>query len=107
MRATTPLICAMAVSLAASAFADDLESEFHGRRIAEANCAVCHAISQHDSSENPDAPPFRLIARTRPLADLRADMAGDLFRRHPEMPDFEPTPEQLDDIVTFIGSIDQ
>lgn len=101
------LLIAVAAAVAAPAFAADSESRFRGRRIVEANCAVCHAIAQVDESENPDAPAFRALARLRPLAPLRKEMAGELFLRHAVMPDFEPTPEQVDDIVDFIESIQQ
>ena len=104
---TAAMAAVMIAASAAQAFAADAESEFRGRRIAEANCAVCHAISLDDRSDSPEAPPFRLLTRKRSLAELRADMAGELFTRHPEMPDFEPTPAQLDDITKFIGSISQ
>ncbi len=87
----------------ASAF--DAESAFRGRRIAEANCAECHAIAQVDESANPAAPPFRIMAQRRDLATLRADMLGDLFLRHAVMPDFEPDPGQAADIVTYMESI--
>ena len=107
LRRTAFLAATMIAAFVTHSLAADAESEFSGRRIAETNCAVCHAISLDDRSENPDAPPFRLLTRSRGLAALRTDMAGDLFRRHPEMPDFEPTPKQLDDIVNFIGSISQ
>jgi mono/diheme cytochrome c family protein len=106
VRRTAYLAAILVTATAAQALAADAESEFRGRRIAEANCAVCHDISL-GQSDNPEAPPFRLLTRTRSLAVLRADMAGDLFTRHPEMPDFEPTPQQLDDIANFIGSISQ
>lgn len=99
---TAALLAALASPAAA-----DAESEFRGRRLAEANCAVCHAIAQVDASENQKAPPFRSLGRLRPLDTLRQDMAGDLFKRHPEMPDFEPDREQIDDIADFIESIQE
>lgn len=101
------LLTVLAAAVSAPAIAADSESRFRGRRIAEANCAICHAIAQVDESENADAPPFRSLARLRPLAPLRREMAGELFLRHAVMPDFEPTPEQVDDIVDFIESIQQ
>lgn len=85
--------------------AADRESEFRGRRLAEANCAHCHAIAFHDPSENSAAPPFRRLGRSIRLDTLRHQRADAFFRRHPEMPDFEPTCEQFDDIVDFIESI--
>ena len=88
-----------------AAFAADRESEFRGRRIAEANCASCHAIALHDESAVPDAPAFRTIAELPSFARIRRELAGELFRRHPEMPDFEPSRDQADDIADYIESL--
>lgn len=98
------LACVLAL-LAGPLHAADPESEFRGRRLAEANCAHCHAIAFYDPSENTAAPPFRDLGRKIPLESLRRQFADDFFRRHPEMPDFEPTRDQIDDIVDFIESI--
>ncbi|QDZ01352.1 cytochrome c [Nitratireductor mangrovi] len=89
------------------ALAADRESAFRGRRLAEANCAPCHALAQFDGSENAEAPPFRHLGRRRPLATLRDEMLADLFLRHAVMPDFEPDRRQVDDIVTYIESIQE
>ncbi|MDP3898710.1 MAG: cytochrome c [Mesorhizobium sp.] len=83
----------------------DRESAFRGRRIAEANCAECHAIARYDTSENPAAPPFRTLSRRPSFATLRQSMSGQIFLRHAVMPDFEPTPDQVNDIVDFIENI--
>jgi mono/diheme cytochrome c family protein len=98
-------IIAAAASLPAAA--GDRESEFRGRRLAEANCAVCHAIAQVDRSENRDAPPFRHLSHIPSFKTLRKDLRGPLFLRHPQMPDFEPDRRQADDIVDFIESIQE
>jgi mono/diheme cytochrome c family protein len=87
------------------AAAIDPESAFRGKRLAEANCADCHAIAQVDESLDPSAPPFRSMGRRRDLAALRIEMTGDLFLRHAVMPDFEPDAKQADDIVTYMESI--
>lgn len=92
---------------ATNSFATEPESAFRGRRIAEANCAICHAIAQVDQSENPQAPPFRRLSRLASYRDLRLDLAGPLFLRHPAMPDFKPTREQVHDIVEYIESIQE
>jgi len=95
------------LSLVGPAAAVDPESAFRGKRLAEANCADCHAIAQVDESLEPAAPPFRAMARRRDLATLRTDMTGDLFLRHAIMPDFEPDARQADDIVTYMESIQE
>lgn len=94
-----------AAAVAPVARAADAESEFRGRRLAEANCAPCHAIAPHGASVIGAAPPFRLLGRQLSLEKLRAEFLGDFFRRHPRMPGFEPTADQAGDIVDFIESI--
>lgn len=101
------MTAAAITAIVQTAPAADRESEFRGKRIAEANCAACHAIAPYDSSEHPEAPPFRGLGRVTSLTALREDLAGALFLRHPEMPDFEPTLEQADDIYYFIQSLQQ
>lgn len=95
------------LALAGRAEAIDPESAFRGKRLAEVNCAECHAIAQVDESLDPAAPPFRIMARRRDLATLRAEMTGDLFLLHAVMPDYEPDARQADDIVTYMESIQQ
>lgn len=95
----------LALALVQPAAAIDPESAFRGKRLAEVNCADCHAIAQVDESLDPAAPPFRTMAQRRDLATLRAEMTGDLFLRHAVMPDFEPDAKQADDIVTYMESI--
>ncbi len=105
--ATSILILAAGPVLApalAPALADP-ESEFRGRRIAEANCQTCHAIGQVDHGGNPAAPPFREMWRLPGYATLRADLLGQVFLRHAVMPDFEPTREQAADLADYIDSV--
>jgi mono/diheme cytochrome c family protein len=102
---TPAVACGLLLLTAAPSAAFDAESAFRGKRIAEANCAECHAIAQVDASANPAAPPFRAMAQRRDLDTLPADMLGDLFLRHAVMPDFRPDAGQAGDIVTYIESI--
>lgn len=105
MRTLIVVAAGLSILVAGQAAASDRESEFRGRRLAEANCYGCHALALHDQGLDERAPPFRELARRPDVDTLRADMAGDLFERHPEMPDFEPTPDQIDDLVDFIESL--
>jgi cytochrome c len=97
----------LSLVLVGPAAAVDPESAFRGKRLAEANCADCHAIAQVDESLEPAAPAFRAMGLRRNLATLRTEMTGDLFLRHAVMPDFEPDARQADDIVTYIESIQE
>ena len=105
MRRPVILVAIAAILFAAQAAAADRESEFRGRRLAEANCYGCHALALYDQSLDERAPPFRDLALRPDIEMLRQDMAGDLFLRHPQMPDFEPTPAQTDDLVDYIESL--
>jgi mono/diheme cytochrome c family protein len=105
MSTRTPWLLLLTLTLVQPASALDPESAFRGKRLAEANCADCHAIAQVDESLDPAAPPFRAMAKRRDLATLRAELTGDLFLRHAVMPDFEPDAKQADDIVTYMQSI--
>ena len=94
------------VMSATLAYADDhRESAFRGKRIAEANCAICHALAQVDESTVPAAPPLRDLGASFSLVDLRQMLRGGVFLKHAIMPDFEPTPAQADDLATYIHSI--
>lgn len=97
----------LAILYSAPAGAFDAESAFRGKRLAEANCADCHAVAQVDTGPSEAAPPFRDLGKRRSLATLRDDLLHDLFLRHAVMPDFEPDARQVDDIVTYIESIQQ
>ncbi|RST88083.1 cytochrome c [Aquibium carbonis] len=105
MSNTKPWLLLLAIAFVQPAAASDPESAFRGKRLAEVNCADCHAIAQVDESLDPAAPPFRSMAERRDLASLRTEMTGDLFLRHAVMPDFEPDAGQANDIVTYIESI--
>lgn len=98
-------ILAMAVSVTAACADDERESAFRGKRIAEANCATCHAIAQFDGSPLPSAPPLREIGARFAFAELRVLLRGPVFLDHAEMPDFEPSQVQADDLATYMIDI--
>jgi cytochrome c len=89
----------------AASAADDPESAFRGRRIAEANCASCHALSRVDESAMPAAPPLRQIGKAIPRGKLRQLLRGTVFLQHAAMPDFEPDQRQADDLAAYITDI--
>jgi cytochrome c len=84
---------------------DDLESAFRGKRLAEANCAGCHAIAQFDESTLGAAPPLREIGSRFSPKELRDMLSGKVFREHAMMPDFEPDHQQAADLANYILSI--
>jgi mono/diheme cytochrome c family protein len=105
LRLLTAFLLALALPPSAHADDDERESAFRGKRLAEANCAGCHAIAQFDDSPLRLAPPFRNMAERFSPSALRALLGGPVFLEHAVMPDFEPSAEQAEDLATYILSI--
>jgi mono/diheme cytochrome c family protein len=78
-----------------------------GRRIAEVQCAGCHAIGPAGESRNPEAPPFRTLSRHYPVNALEEAFAEGILVGHPAMPQFRFTPAQIDDILAYLQSVQE
>jgi mono/diheme cytochrome c family protein len=76
-----------------------------GRRIAEINCASCHAIGAAGESRHPMAPPFRTLSQNYPLNSLEEAFAEGILVGHPDMPDFQLEPGQIDHLIAYLNSI--
>jgi mono/diheme cytochrome c family protein len=94
----------LAACLAApgAAYAADVE---HGRQIVEANCAGCHATGAAGDSPHPEAPPFRTLSRSYPVEALEEALAEGIVTGHPDMPAFVAEPDQIEDIISYLNSI--
>ena len=75
----------------------------HGATIAKRWCADCHVVSNDQASAFSDAPSFGDIAQRR--VD-RKEIANFLANPHPPMPDMHLSRSEIDDIVTYIRSLD-
>lgn len=76
-----------------------------GRAIAEAQCSACHAIGAEGASPRADAPPLRSV-----LDRYDANALSDAFIQgikvgHPDMPQFELSPEGADSLLAYLRSI--
>ena len=100
-----PLMLAFAMALASPAFAKG--DKARGLKIAQRNCAPCHAVGRTGDSANPKSPPFRTLAQRYPLSELEETMGEGMMVGHegPEMPMFEFRPEQIEDFIAYLGSI--
>ena len=76
-----------------------------GRTIAEAYCAACHAIGTDDESAHLDAPKFRDIAKQYPVEALAEALAEGIVVGHPDMPEFVFEPEEIDNLLDYLISI--
>lgn len=76
-----------------------------GRRLAEINCATCHAIGTTGESRHPMAPTFRTLSRDYPLNSLEEAFAEGILVGHPEMPEFRLTSAEIDHLLAYMNSI--
>ncbi|MGH2342341.1 c-type cytochrome [Segnochrobactraceae bacterium EtOH-i3] len=76
-----------------------------GQVFLEANCSGCHAISLSDTGLNADAPPFREIVTRYPPEDLAEAFGEGIWTGHPDMPEFELAPRQIDGLIAYLNTL--
>lgn len=76
-----------------------------GRRLAEINCSTCHAIGPAGESRHPMAPPFRTLSQNYPLNSLEEAFGEGILVGHRDMPEFQLAPDQMDDLLAYLNSI--
>ena len=93
--------------LSSPTIAADRGNPIDGRKLAEALCSRCHAISGSGPSPVATAPVFRNLHRTQPPEDLSAIFDGSRLAGHStvEMPQFSFAPDQIDDLLAYIRSL--
>jgi mono/diheme cytochrome c family protein len=74
-----------------------------GALIAKRWCASCHVVSPDQTSASADAPSFSDIARRR---TDKKKLGHFLMDPHPPMPDMHLSRKEIDDIVSYIRSLD-
>jgi mono/diheme cytochrome c family protein len=88
---------------ASQAGAQDLAA---GRKLAEENCARCHAIGlEPQQSTHPDAPPFRVIAGKGDVDNLQEALAEGIMVGHADMPEFQLEPQDIDNFLSYLKSL--
>ena len=76
-----------------------------GRRIAEKECAACHAIDARSKSRNPAAPPLREVLAVNDADRLAYRFIDALRVGHDEMPLFDFDVRAADALVAYLVSI--
>lgn len=79
----------------------------HGKRILEANCARCHAITETDENKHPEALEFRKLSKFYPVDALQEAFAEGIYTGHPDMPIFKMTELQIADVIVYLESIQE
>ena len=78
-----------------------------GRRLAEIHCSRCHAIGVEGESRHPMAPPFRTLSRNYPVNTLEEAFAEGILVGHRDMPQFQFEPQQINDLVAYLQTIQE
>lgn len=78
-----------------------------GRHLAELYCVSCHAIGTEGESPHPMAPPLRTLSRNYPVNALEEAFAEGILVGHPDMPEFRFEPDQIDDLLAYLQSIQE
>lgn len=76
-----------------------------GRALAEANCAICHAVDPVGESPLSAAPAFRDIALRYAPEELEDAFNEGVPTEHPAMPDWQMTPDQARQLAAYIMSL--
>jgi cytochrome c len=77
-----------------------------GRVLVTNNCARCHAIDKLSPSPVKLAPPFRTLHERYPVEDLQEPLAEGIVTGHPMMPEFSFDPGQVNDIITYLKTLE-
>jgi|SRR5690242_17001198 mono/diheme cytochrome c family protein len=77
-----------------------------GRRLALLYCAECHAIDKVSPSPLRIAPPFRTLHERYPVETLEEALAEGIVTGHPSMPQFQFEPDQINDLIGFLKSLE-
>lgn len=81
-----------------------------GGELAEQHCARCHAIAGQGPSPVADAPAFSGLAHKWPIDHLAEALAEGIVTSHRHdvrMPEFTFSPEQIDDLLAYLGSVQE
>ena len=78
-----------------------------GHQIAQTYCSRCHAIGATGASHHPVAPPFRTLSRNYPVSDLSEAFAEGILVGHPDMPEFRLEPPAIEDLLSYLQSIQE
>lgn len=80
-------------------------SELRGKFFARTNCAGCHSIDKVTASPLKLAPPFRVLHKRYPIESLAEAFAEGIFTGHPTMPEFQLDADQINDLLSFMQTL--
>lgn len=105
MKASGMLLAALAVAWAGSACALSPAAQ-RGFVFVDTNCSQCHAVGRFGDSPLAIAPPFRTLHERYPVEQLAEALAEGIVVGHPSMPQFTLDPAQIDDVITYLETLE-
>lgn len=81
-------------------------AEQRGKTFALTNCARCHSIDRVTQSPLKVAPPFRFLHKRYPIETLAEALAEGITTGHPSMPEFQLDPDQINDLLSFLKTLE-
>jgi mono/diheme cytochrome c family protein len=99
------LLAAMAAGTAAPAVAQQSPAAQRGLTFLRLHCAQCHAIDVVSDSPLKIAAPFRTLIQQISLETLRRRLAEGITATHPTMPQFQLEPDQLNDVMEYLKTL--
>ncbi len=107
MKTFEPVLVAIAVlCFADAAAAQTTLAVQRGETIVETHCSQCHAVGKTDVSSLSDAPALRDLHKLYPVEYLEEAFAEGITTGHPEMPRFQFEPDQIDDLIAYLKSLE-
>lgn len=83
----------------------DVPAITRGKALAEANCTRCHATAPGQKSAHASAPSFATLFTSYPPDYIAEAFAEGVFVGHGDMPAFEFSPEQINDLVAYLKTL--
>jgi mono/diheme cytochrome c family protein len=71
------------------------------------NCARCHAVDKVSASPVAIAPPFRTLHERYPVENLEEPLAEGIVTGHPMMPEFRFDPGEVNDIISYLKTLER
>jgi cytochrome c len=105
MRGSRMLLAALAVAWAGGAHALSPAAQ-RGFVFVQTNCSKCHAVGRFGDSPLAIAPPFRTLHERYPVEQLAEALAEGIVVGHPTMPQFTLDPAQIDDVITYLKTLE-
>jgi cytochrome c len=81
-------------------------AEQRGKTFVVTNCSKCHSVDKVTPSPLKIAPPFRDLHLKYPIETLQESLAEGIYTGHPTMPVFRLEPDQINDVLSYLKSLE-